>query len=156
MQPMQKVILSDASCLILLDKIGELDLLQVAFGEIIITPEVEREYGRPLPEWMKVLEVKNKTYQDLLGINIDIGEASIIALAVELEDCLLIIDDLKGRRFAKKLAINYTGTLGVLLAAKENEIISSIKPIIEKIQHTNFRVSDELISKVLKQAGEAR
>ncbi len=46
---MQKIILSDTSCLIILEKIGELELLHTVFGEIVITGEVANEYGLPLP-----------------------------------------------------------------------------------------------------------
>lgn len=124
---MQEVILSDASCLILLEKIDQFDLLEKVFGEITITPEVEQEYGRTLPEWIKVSAVQNKMYQQLLTVNVDAGEASVIALAVELENCLLIMDDWKGGEAARKLEIKFTGTLGVMLVAKEAGIISSLK-----------------------------
>jgi predicted nucleic acid-binding protein len=124
---MQEVILSDASCLILLEKIDQFDLLEKVFGEITITPEVEQEYGRTLPEWIKVSAVQNKMYQELLTVNVDAGAASVIALAVELENCLLIMDDWKGGEAARKLEIKFTGTLGVMLVAKEAGIISSLK-----------------------------
>lgn len=61
------------------------------------------------------------------------GEASAIALAVELKDCLLIVDDLKARKMAEKLNIKFTGTIGVIIDAKEAGHISFIKPILEKI-----------------------
>lgn len=51
---MQKTILSDTSCLIILDKIGELELLHKVFGEIIVTTEVAAEFGLPLPEWISI------------------------------------------------------------------------------------------------------
>ena len=46
---MPKIIISDASCLILLDKIGELEILNKLFGIIITTSEVAKEFGQPLP-----------------------------------------------------------------------------------------------------------
>jgi len=124
---MQEVILSDASCLILLEKIDQFDLLEKVFGEITITPEVEQEYGRTLPEWIKESAVQNKMYQELLTVNVDADEASVIALAVELENCLLIMNDWKRRKAARKLGIKFAGTLGVMLVAKEAGIISSLK-----------------------------
>ncbi len=84
----------------------------------------------------------------------DIGEASAMALASEIHADLLIIDDAGGRRFAKKLELNITGTVGVILSAKLNGVIPSVKPYIIKIQQTNFRISDWLTLQILKDAGE--
>jgi predicted nucleic acid-binding protein len=50
---MQKSIISDTSCLILLDKIDEIHLLKKLFGSIITTPEVADEFGLPLPSWVQ-------------------------------------------------------------------------------------------------------
>ena len=48
----------------------------------------------------------------------DKSEASAIALAIELDDCLLIIDDFKGRKFANQIGLIIIGTIGVIVAAK--------------------------------------
>jgi len=151
---MQKTILSDTSCLILLDKIGELDLLHKVFGEIVITQTVAGEYGLPLPIWISVQNPFNQNYQKILEASVDKGEASAIALAVELVDCLLIIDDLKGRNLAQALGIEITGTLGVILQAKLSGKINSIKPLLEKIKRTDFHISDKLEKQILAKAKE--
>lgn len=151
---MQKTILSDTSCLILLEKIGELNLLYEVFGEIIITQEVANEYGLNLPEWISVQNPINKNYQKILETSVDKGEASAIALAVELVDCLLIIDDLKGRNLADALGIKITGTLGVILEAKLSGKILSVKPLLVKIKQTDFHFSKELEKKILVKANE--
>ena len=83
-----------------------------------------------------------------------IGEASAIALAMEKETALLILDDWKARKLALKLNLNYTGTLGVFLKAKELGLISKITLLIEKIQKTNFRFSEKVKMDILKEAGE--
>ena len=102
---MGRVIISDTSCLILLSKIGELNLLFRTYGEIIITPEISQEYGNLLPNWVKIISVKNKGIQNEFEKIVDIGEASALALALELKNCLVILDDKKGRMLAKKLNI---------------------------------------------------
>ena len=102
---MQKVIISDTSCLILLDKIGELKLLNKLFGQIIITQEIAGEFKKELPDWFTIQEPTNKTYQKILEASLDKGEASAIAFAIEQTDCLLIIDDYKGRKYAEQLGI---------------------------------------------------
>ena len=151
---MQKTILSDTSCLILLEKIGELDLLHEVFGEILITQEIADEYGLNFPEWISVQNSTNKNYQKILEASVDKGEASAIALAVELVDCLLIIDDLKGRNLAETLGIKITGTFGVILEAKFSDKIDSVKPLLAKIKQTDFHFSKELEEKILAKANE--
>lgn len=151
---MQKAIISDTSCFILLDNINEFNLLKSLYGTIITTPEVEAEYGNPLPEWVKIKEPTNKTYQSIIEVTVDRGEASAIALAIEIDDCLLIIDDLKGRKYAKQLGLPIIGTIGLIVDAKLFGIIPSIKPLLEKIKQTNFRISEQLESILLIKAGE--
>ncbi len=151
---MQKVIISDTSCLITLSKIGALDLLQKLFGSVTVTPEVLSEFEESLPDWINVKEPSNRNYQRILQTTLDLGEASSIALAIESGDCLLIIDEYKGRKFAMSLGLKITGTLGILVLAKQLGYISTVKAFLDKIKLTNFRLRDELIQSVLKQAGE--
>jgi predicted nucleic acid-binding protein len=98
---MQKVIIADTSCIILLDKIVELNLLSKLFGQIIITQEIADEFKKELPDWFVIVNPTNKTYQKILEASLDKGEASAIAFAIEQSNCLLIIDDYKGRKYAE-------------------------------------------------------
>ncbi len=150
---MPNVIVSDTSCLILLSKIGELELLEKVFGGIVITEAVKSEFKDPLPKWITTSNPSSNFHKGLEYI-LDPGEASSIGLAVELKDCLLIIDESKGRKISQELGINITGTLGVLLTAKKKGVITSIKPLVNKINSTNFRLSEDLIHKVLLLANE--
>ncbi len=83
---MHKTIVSDTSCFIVLDNIGELDLLKKLYGNIITTPEVADEYGKILPDWVEITSPFDNQFQKILELQIDIGEASAIALAVEIKD----------------------------------------------------------------------
>ena len=150
---MHKTIISDTSCLILLEKIGELDILHKLFGTIITTMEVAEEFGQTLPSWFELRQPTDKNYQSIIEASVDKGEASAIALAIELDDCLLIIDDLKGRKFAHQLGLTIIGTIGVIVDAKLVGIIPSVKPILAKIKSTNFRITEQL-ELILKRAGE--
>lgn len=154
MQPNSKIIVSDTSCLILLLKINELDILRQVSNNIIVTSIIKEELKHDLPDWINVLDPKDKHYQTILEMDLDKGEASAIALMLEIDDAILLIDDLKGRKIAEKLNLNFSGTFGLLLKAKQLGIIKSIKPILDKIRLTNFRFSDKLFSEILKQAKE--
>jgi len=147
-------VIADASCFILLDKISGLPLLQSLFETIFTSSEVAGEFGKPLPEWVQIKTVQDKNFQSALFLQVDAGEASAIALAAENQPSLLIIDDLKGRRLAQKLNLNITGTLGLILAAKKEGVLQQIKPLFERIQSTNFRISPSLLQRILEQAGE--
>ena len=150
---MPTAIVSDASCLILFHKIGEIDLLHKVYGQIIITDTVSKEFRRPLPDWVLVQNPKTNLHEGLISF-LDAGEATSIALAVELTDALLIIDESKGRRVAKELGVQITGSLGSIVAAKEKGILQSVKLIIDKIKKTNFRISDDLLNKILQLVNE--
>ena len=151
---MPKTIIADTSCFIILTNIGEIDLLYKVYGEIITTIDIAIEFGETLPEWVEIISVKDKYRQQLLEIQIDKGESSAIALAMEIPDSTVILDDYKARKIASQLDINFTGTLGIIIKAKLKGIIPSIKPFLEKIKQTNFRLSVELELQALKEAGE--
>jgi len=151
---MRKVVISDTSCLIILEKIGELNLLHKLYENVITTPQIAEEFGTELPFWIEIKEVSDKQKIKILETNLDKGEASAIALALEYENSLLILDDQKARKLATQLELTYTGTLGIIIAAKKKQIIPSIKPFIEKIKQTNFHISTELELQALKESGE--
>ena len=148
------IIITDTSCLILLEKIDGFGVLQRLFTSVTTTPEIKNEFGTGLPEWIIIKAVKDIALMEVLKESVDPGEASALALAIETTNPLVIIDDLKGRKLAKRMTLNIMGTLGVLLKAKQHHIIPLVRPYIDRIQETNFRVSQEVISYVLEQAGE--
>lgn len=151
---MPKTIISDTSCLIILTNIGELELLHKLYGSVITTVDIASEFGEPLPQWIEIMEVADRYRQQLLEMQIDKGESSAIALALELPNSTVILDDYKARKIAEQLGLTYTGTIGVLIKAKLRGIIPSIKPLLEKIKQTNFRLSLELEALALKEAKE--
>ena len=151
---MPRTIISDTSCFIILNNIGELELLHKVYGKIITTIDIATEYGEPLPDWVEIMKVTDIYKQQLLELQIDKGESSAIALALEIPNSTLILDDNKARKIASQLGILYTGTIGVIIKAKLKGIIPSIKPILEKIKNTNFRLSMEIEIQALKEANE--
>ena len=147
---MPRVVITDTSCLIVFQKIGELDLLQKVYGSVSITPEVAKEFSEEVPAWIIIESTNDKKYQNFLETQIDPGEASIIALAKEKESYLLLIDDLKARKLALKLNLKFTGALGVIHKAKQMGVLKNIKPIIEQLQATDFRISENIIFELLR------
>lgn len=147
--------ISNTSCLIILDNIDRLDILQKLYQTIHLSEEVAQEFDKPLANWMMVDAVQDKNYLRLLNASVDLGEASTIALAVQRHgDSVMILDDLKARKLAKQLDLKYTGLLGILLKAKQQNVIASVSDILLQFRRVNFRFSEKLETEVLKLAGE--
>src|ERR1700743_2084222 len=120
---MPDVVIADTSCFIILSNINELDLLQKVYGTIITTPDIAREFAEYLPDWVTIKSPKDLQKQQILELQIDKGEASAIALALEIHGSTIILDDLQARILAEQLGILITGTIGVIIKAKINGII---------------------------------
>ena len=151
---MHSVVIADTSCFILLRKIGELDLLRMIYASVYTTPEVAAEFKYDLPDWIIIEPVKNRDKFHLLEKELDPGEASAITLSYEIEDAILILDDLSAPKVASRLKLSFTGTFGVIAKAKQNGVVSSVIPILDKVRKTNFRFSEDIFLQTLKEAGE--
>lgn len=159
-------VVSDASVFINLAIIGQLELLPSVFEKITVPDAVFQEVvtagaNKPGSEelksatWLEVRRCNDKTLLNQLALSLDPGEAEAIALAVELDAELLIIDEKRGRNIAQSLHLKVTGLLGVLLSAKNKGLISSVRPLMEQLQtEANFRIDGQTFETVLKLAQE--
>ena len=99
-------------------------------------------------------QVKDEKKLLLLQLELDLGEASAIVLAMENENSLLIIDEKKGREVARAIGIQITGILGIILKAKSKGLVDKVAPVLEKLKAAGFRMSTKLERQVLSLAGE--
>lgn len=152
--PNFKIFISDTTCLIILEKINALDLLHQLSSQVITTPEIKKEFGGELPGWIDLQAADDKTLAEAFRQDVDLGEATAIALALELKDVVLLLDDRKARALANRMGLDFMGSVGVLLKAKEHGIIKSVKAYTDRILQTNFRISQSIIEQALQQAGE--
>lgn len=151
---MSSIVISDASCLIALNNIGSLNILKDLFKEVIITDEVKYEFGEPLPNWINIVEVQNLQKKRELEEVLDKGEASSIALSLEIEDSILSIDERKGRKIASSLNIKIIGTIGILILAHKKGLIKDLITVILKLVNNGFRLSDSLLNRIVDQFGK--
>jgi predicted nucleic acid-binding protein len=107
-----------------------LEILQKRYERIIVTPEVANEFGDPLPDWVSIISVKDTSKINFFTNNLDIGESSTIALASEIDNPLLILDDGKARRYAKSMDLNITGTLGIIIKSHELGLIEDAPSVL--------------------------
>jgi predicted nucleic acid-binding protein len=160
--PMRKVI-SNTTPILSLIKIGKLDILKELYGQIMIPEAVfnEMEVGKDWLfykdlskiDWIRIEPIQQITSK-LYLFDLDAGEAEVIILAQEQKADLVIMDEIMGRRYAKQLGLKLTGTLGILLRAKEKGLIEAIAPLISDLIKNGVWISSELIKVVLEKAGE--
>lgn len=142
-----------------------MDLIHQLYMTIYIPEAVFREltsHGNSIPgakevvgcSWIKTHKVQNKERVRFLSGFLDPGESEAIALAQEINADLLIIDEKTGRAHAKTLGLNITGMIGILLLAKERGLILQVKPYLDRLIATKFKLSLNLYDQALVLAGE--
>lgn len=89
-----------------------------------------------------------------LGTDLGPGETQVLALALEAEDAVAILDDALARQVADTLKIRIKGPLGVLLDAKSAGLIPAVSPILDQLEEAGFRLGRATRSAVLEFAGE--
>lgn len=156
------VVVSDTSSISNLIQIKLIDILRELYGEIRITPAVQRELFRvssqvPIIEdltWIKIQAPTNQKLVFELLKDLDLGEAESIALAIETNADYLLIDEFLGRQIAEKLEIKIVGILGVLIQAKKLGKISEIARYVSDLRAIGFRLNQQLVQSVLEKLGE--
>lgn len=162
---LERVVVSNTSPLLYLHQVGHLGLLRDLYGRIRIPSAVRTELqagaeqGVSVPDLSALGWVDEQALPDriLLPLVIDLGagEAEAIALALSSPGSLLILDDRQGRRIARFSGVTFTGTLGVLVKARQVGLLPSVAPVIEALRETTMHLTPDLIEMVLKNAGEA-
>ncbi len=118
------------------------------------TSKARRLVQAAADDWLKVMSVTNISLRDHLLPQIDLGEAEVIALAVELGAPRVLLDDQDARRSARLYGLQPLGTLGLLLQAKLQGFLPAIRPEIDRLAQTNIYISSALIQEILRAAGE--
>ena len=155
--PMRKVVVNSTP-IIALAEIGRLDILKDLYGEVIIPNAVRDEVTVKDPrrldghDWIRVMSISN--IAEMFTSALHDGEVEVMLLAKEIDAKLVIMDDGLARRHAKYLGLTITGTVGVLLRAKNAGIIKEVAPVLDKLIQNEFYISDEVYREVLRLAGE--
>ncbi len=155
------IVVSDTTAISNLHSINKLWILEKLFGEVIIPIAVFEElsllnnFELTNYLWIKIVPIKKNDLIQQLILTLDKGEVEAIILALELNSTFLLIDEKKGRQIAKSLNIKIIGLLGILLLAKQEKIIETVKRILDDLVNvSNFRISTELYNEVLIKAKE--
>ena len=163
------IVISDTSAITNLAAIHHLQLLPQLYNQVTIPEAVYRELADIAPPVPGTLEVQTATWLEVRQvINYQVvkrlidevrlapGESEAIALALELEADLLLIDERRGRAEADRLGVKITGLLGILVEAKQKNLIFAVRPLMDALVATSeFRVSSALYKQILDIVDEA-
>lgn len=159
------ILVSDASALIALARIGRLHLLRQIAGTVHIPEAVQDELVGSGPDrpgsvevaqaqWIFRERVNDRTAVARLRAQMGRGESEAIVLARELGADALILDDATARRVAEAEGQKVVGLLGLLIHAKKRGTLEAMKPILDEMVGAGFFVDDSLYRSILRQAGE--
>jgi predicted nucleic acid-binding protein len=158
------VLVADTGPIIAFARIGRLDLLQQVVNELAIPEAVYEEIvikgkGRggatevEQSTWIHQKAVTDRTALAFLPTDLHLGEREAILLAQEF-GAQLLIDERRGRKSAMERGLEIIGTLRILAEAKRQSIVDRVKPVLEALVASGYRIDEELTTTFLKEMGE--
>lgn len=165
MPPLTSPLIADTSPLISLDACKQLGLLRKLYGSVVVPRAVERELSvggatglpkgltRAHRKWIGV-RILGSSPPPALVAALDVGEAEVIALALEVGSPLVLLDETAARAVARVRGLQVTGSLGVLLRAKKKGLLPAVKPSIDLMLSRGVLLGGSLVDSVLRGAGE--
>jgi predicted nucleic acid-binding protein len=146
-------------------KIHRLDTLFRLYSELMIPKAVADEIGtKPGKENDQVqallkkgtLQLRQVSSKILAELPIDLGrgERETIALAIDSGADLVILDDQQGRLVSRDKGLSVTGTVGVLIEAKERGFIPSLRPEMDRLIEAGMWINEVFYHRILKEYGE--
>jgi uncharacterized protein len=159
-------VICNATPLINFATLDRLDILFSLFGEVVIPNAVYRETtdarfpnSRPVLEAVGAGRLLVRTVPDSdtsLYAALDDGEREVILLAGRTERPRVLLDEGEARKIARSLGLPVTGSLGILLLAKERDIVPRVQPLLDDmIERARYWVARPLYDRILQQAGES-
>lgn len=158
-------IVINTSPLLALAACGQLELLRMLHSRVIVPQAIMTELERgqagtdalaleaERPAWLEVVTPQHPP-SPLLEAYLNAGEAAVITLALELGVTRVIIDEQRGRKVARTMGLAVTGSIGVLLRAKREGLLATVKPSLEAMHAHGIWLSERLRAFALREAGE--
>jgi predicted nucleic acid-binding protein len=161
------IVVSNTSPLTNLAAIRQFDLLRTLYARLHIPHGVWDELnagGKRWPgrdeviaaDWIERHTVQNQALVTALQRDLGQGEAESIALALELDADLVLLDEREGRRAAQRLGLDVGGVVGILLEAKSKGVVETVRPHLDGLrQMAGFYLSESLYQHALAKASES-
>lgn len=160
----ERTVIVNTSPLLYLHGVRQVELFRALYGTIVVPEAVRAElkigikagFSAPDVEKIPWIQVKAVQSRVLIPAIVDLGpgEAEVIALGLEHTKSVLVLDDLLARKVAALNRLTYTGTLGILLKAKQAGCLEALRPIVKALREAGLWLDDDLVTTVLTQAGE--
>lgn len=162
----RNVVIADAGPLIALSRVDALYLLRGLFGSVLVTPEVRAEVlpagayagkdkiaGAFDAGWLQSPGLPESAWRPV-NPGLGPGERSAIAIALQLADSLLIVDDRAARAEAQSLGLTIIGTVAIIGLAKRQGLISAARPFLERLQPAGYSIHPHIVAQVLRAVEE--
>jgi len=161
--PIERVVVN-ASPLICLFKSGLQDLLPQLFQEIIVPEAVLKEITNSGKNDFPAQQVAQQQWlKQTINIPLDLrvaawdlgrGESEVISFAIINPSYRAILDDREARRCAETLGCHLLGTVGILVLAKRNNLLPSLRDAFSKLTNSGLWISQQLIEQLSRIEGE--
>jgi predicted nucleic acid-binding protein len=155
------LVVADSSPLIYLSRAGILDILPALFGDVVIPRAVWDEAVERRPSAPGIDKFRNARWLRIVDnpsppvdLGLDPGETAAILVAESLHADLLLIDERVGRAVAQERGLAVRGTLGVLVQARQSDVLPALKPVLDALVAEGFRIAPALIRQALAHVGE--
>jgi predicted nucleic acid-binding protein len=162
----EELVINTGPLLALIAGIGDLSFLSGLYKRILVSFEVSEEIEAGGASGFGVIEFRKSNFLEkrpnpiaispFLRNALDLGEASVIQLALDENIQTVCIDESVGRRIARLNGLKLTGSIGVLVRAKQNGFDFSMLDAIKRMQSQGIYLSEHVINFALQQAGERR
>ena len=158
-------VVCNTSPLILLAKIHRLELLAQLYGEVIVPAsvleEMEAKPGNEVEQVRTLLQSRGFRLQratertlDEVPPDLGAGEREAIALALEVMADLVVLDDQQGRYVARERGLPVTGTVGILIEARERRVIPSVRHELDHLIEAGMWIDEAFYHRILQEFGE--
>jgi uncharacterized protein len=164
--PEGRPVVSNTGPLIALAMVGHLELLPRLYGRVLVPHAVLNEAtiagaGRigadeiAAADWLVGIHADTLP-EPLLAMELGQGEAEVILMAQRLKAEWVLIDDRRARRIAEQAyGLQVKGSVGILVAAKRQGLIPTVRPILESLTTQGYYLSRRVIDRVIEEAGES-
>jgi predicted nucleic acid-binding protein len=160
----KELVINTGPLIALVAAASNLEILRGLYSRVIVPFEVCGEIitggstGFAVPEFQAATFLeKRSTPTDIsafLTNSLDPGEASVIQTALDLRIATVCIDEAVGRRIARLNALAVTGSIGIMLRAKQQGVPLSLRTALDSMRRHGIWVGKEVADAALKQAGE--
>jgi predicted nucleic acid-binding protein len=158
-----QIVINTSPIIAIVAALGDLKILQSLYIDVFVPFEVSQEIliggstGLAVKEFQAASWLKKQSsplnIAPFLFNSLDLGEASVIQLALNNNISTVCIDEAVGRRIARLSGLSVTGSIGILLRAKREGYHLSIKTAIQEMLNHNICLSQTIIDFALKEAG---